>query len=252
MQFIKVMGSGRTKPWLVVARTDDGEEVEVIVKLRGSCQLFPNGLASEMVAALLARDLDIPVADPLFVSIDEAFVHAIPDSAARLVGEGSIGLNFGTKKWEPGFAIWSRGLPVSEDLRQTLGEIFAFDAIVQNPDRTSKNPNCVFHHERVIVFDHELAFSNLLAIASAPPWDAEGFSFLTDHVFRFAVVHQEFRPDRMRDALRFVSQSRVEDYLQFVPASWTPTSGIRTCIIEYLHECLLRLDTIVQRLEALR
>ena len=36
MQFIKVMGSGRTKPWLVVARTDDGEEVEVIVKLRGS------------------------------------------------------------------------------------------------------------------------------------------------------------------------------------------------------------------------
>ena len=245
------MGSGRTQPWLMAAQTAAGTELDVVVKLRGSPQLTPDGLASELVASLLARDLGLPVQPPLVVSFDTAFVDALPDPAFQRIGRQSIGTNFGTRKWEPGFTMWTQGLSVSEDLRRTLAEILAFDCIIQNPDRTRQNPNSVFRRDTVIAFDHDLAFSHFLSVAPTAPWEPNSLGFLGEHAFRSAVAGHSFDPDRLRGALARLDKNRIEDYVRCTPDSWTPTPGIRPRITQYLLECIEKFDLISQNLEAL-
>jgi hypothetical protein len=106
-----------------------------------------------MVAALLARDLGIPVQPPLVVSVGSIF-------GTRL--SGHVGLCFGTEKWPPGFGQWQPGFHLTPQLRQTLAEILIFDCVIQNIDRRKGNPNCAVRNEDAIPFDHELAFSNLV------------------------------------------------------------------------------------------
>ena len=250
-QFLKQMRSGRTQPWMVVAQTEDGNEYDVVVKLQGSPQLAPHGLAAELIAALLGRDLGVPVRPPLLVSVDAPFVKALPERALGHIGQRSIGWNFGTEKWEPGFTMWTSGLAVSEDMRRTLCEILAFDCIIQNPDRTRTNPNCVFRGEVVIAFDHDLAFSNILSVAADSPWEPGALGFLGDHAFRSEVAGHFFDPERLREALQSVNRSRIEDYLRCVPESWTRNREIRNRMAEYLHECVAKFDVISQNLEAL-
>ena len=193
----------------MAAQTAEGCEREVVVKLRGSSQLAPHGLAAELVAALLARDLGIPVQPPLLVFFDVAFTQALPDFELQRIGRDSVGANFGTRKWPAGFTIWTQGLPVSEDLRGTLAEILAFDCMIQNPDRTVSNPNCVVRGGRVIAFDHDLAFSNLLAVTDDALPELDSLGFLGDHVFRSAVAGHSFDAARLRAAVRLIFNSLI-------------------------------------------
>lgn len=250
-QFIRSIRSGRTEPWLVAAEAEEGCEQEVVVKLRGSPQIAPHGLAAELVAALLARDLGIPVQPPLVVLFDVAFVQALPNADLRRIGLDSIGANFGTRKWPPGFTIWTRGLPVSQDQQRTLAEILAFDCMIQNPDRTASNPNCVVRGDRVIAFDHDLAFSNLLAVSGHAPSEFDSLGFLGEHVFRSAVAGHSFDAERLRAAVRTVSGRRIADYLRCVPKSWTPDPGVRDRMARHLRACTKGFDMISQNLGAL-
>ncbi len=49
--------------------------------------------------------------------------------------------------------------------------IFAFDALIQNPDRRYSNQNLLTRGNNIFVYDHELAFSFLEAILPLRhPW----------------------------------------------------------------------------------
>jgi hypothetical protein len=67
---------------------------------------------------------------------------------------------------------------------QTAVGIFAFDALIKNPDRRYNNPNLFTQGDDIYVFDHETAFSFLLAIlAPDPAWNLQTEQYLSDHVF---------------------------------------------------------------------
>ena len=103
------------------------------------------------------------------------------------------------RSWPPRMASsraesnWSRGMchaspcraaAAPEAMWQVATEVFAFDGLVQNPDRRFHNPNLFTRGNDIYVFDHELAFSFLLDILeSATPWRLDGQRYLEDHVF---------------------------------------------------------------------
>jgi len=150
-RFEKVMGSGRTQPCLLVCENETGEEVEVVAKFRGHPQIMPGGLLAEAVASLLALDLDLPVQTPYRIVIEKAFADTVPDAPLRVVMQKSEGLNFGCSKWAPGYSIWPRDKMPSRDMKQSLMEVFAFDGLIQNPDRRQTNPNCAFLGSNLLI-----------------------------------------------------------------------------------------------------
>jgi hypothetical protein len=250
-RFEKVMGSGRTQPCLLVCENEAGEEVEVVAKLRGHPQIMPGGLLVEVVASLLALDLDLPVQTPYRIAIEKAFADTVPDAALRAVIQKSEGLNFGCAKWAPGYTIWPRDKTPSREMKQGLIEVFAFDGLIQNPDRRQTNPNCAFLGNNHIIFDHESAFSLFMSILPVEPWEAGGLAFLKDHIFFQALRGGNLSLDRFQGALEAIDEARMDAYIQSVPAEWNGQTTTGEKIKTYLTDCIANFQSIRFQLETL-
>src|SRR2546428_6403794 len=62
--------------------------------------------------------------------------------------------------------------------------VYAFDLLVQNPDRRPEKPNCAHRGRRFIVYDFEMAFSFLLVIGQKDePWEAAKHGLGPKHLF---------------------------------------------------------------------
>ena len=250
-RFEKVMGSGLTQPCLLVCENEAGEEVEVVAKLRGHPQMMPGGLLAEAVASLLALDLDLPVQTPYRIEIGQAFAATVPDAALRSVIQKSEGLNFGCAKWAPGYTIWPRDKTPSREMKQGVMEIFAFDGLIQNPDRRQTNPNCAFLGSSLLIFDHESAFSHFMDILPVAPWKAGGLGFLKDHIFFQALRGGNLALDRLQGALEAIDEARIAAYVDAVPSEWNGQATTGEKIKTYLTECIANFPQIRFQLEAL-
>jgi hypothetical protein len=252
-RFEKVMGSGRTQPCLLACEDAEGNEVEVVVKLRHAN--LSGGLAAEAMAALYAFDLDLPVGKIHKVKIENEFIKSIPNDNIRLVFEKSGRENFGTVKWSPGYTIWLRHQFIPDSLRQTAMEVFAFDGIIQNPDRRASNPNCVFSGDSIILYDHESAFSNFRNIFPTNPWEPGGMNFLSipekEHVFWSALRGKILELDRLQGAMEAVDKDRFAQYLSVIPENWNGTAVTAQKIAGYLQICAHRFDEIKQQLQGI-
>ncbi len=221
------------------------------MKHRHGHEMLPHGLASEMVASLFASDLGIPVQPPLVVSVDASFAASLPTPELRAIGNKNIGLNFGTEKWDAGFDRWDPGYPVTSRMRETMGEILAFDAMISNVDRMGVNPNCAVLDERVIAYDHELAFSSICDPPSRSPWEENGLEFLGHHAFRRLFKLQSIDLSRLRAEARNIHPGRANEYLECVPALWTPDPVLRQRMVQFLNDCLANVDIVFAKVEAL-
>ena len=77
--FYKAMRTGRTCPCLMLCVDDKGTQIETVVKLTVGNECTPKGLVCELLASLLARDLDLPAPQPFLVEIDVGFHSGISD-----------------------------------------------------------------------------------------------------------------------------------------------------------------------------
>jgi hypothetical protein len=119
------------------------------------------GLASELVASRLADYFGVPVPAPALVSIEPAFAELVaanqPAHSQRM--RGSIGLNFGSRQLND-VMTWPVDKSIPDAMWATAVSIFAFDALIQNPDRKfNPNPNLFSRGDQIFIYDHELAFS---------------------------------------------------------------------------------------------
>ena len=234
----------------MVCEDGEGEEVEVVVKLRGHQQILPGGFVAEAMASLLAQDLDLPIQRPFQVAISKEFAQTVPDAGLRAIVERSEGLNFGCEKWGPGYTIWPRDKMLPKAMRQAAMEIFAFDGLIQNPDRRAVNPNCVFLGGDFLLYDHESAFSNFFAIFAKSAWEPGGLDFLSDHIFRHALRGHGLELDRLQGAFEALDASRFQAYLQQVPADWDGEAITRERVAELLLNCLPHFDRIKLQLQS--
>jgi hypothetical protein len=132
----------------------------------------------------------------------------------------SIGLNFGSRLLA-GVSQWPVDKSVPEAMREASLKIFAFDALIQNPDRRFENPNLLARGDDIFIFDHELAFSFLLDVMpSAEPWTLGGQQYLTNHVFYSQLRKRTVDLDEFTNELRTLAATNLEDILAEVPAEW--------------------------------
>ena len=103
-RFVKVMGSGRTKPCLIECENDDGSKVELVVKYSKGLIEREKNLAIEAVVAMLAADLDLPIPEPFIVEISSEFIDIIDNEDIKNALRQSCHLAFGSRL-QTGFAI---------------------------------------------------------------------------------------------------------------------------------------------------
>lgn len=258
-RFVKPMGSGRTLPCLLGCVGEDGKEVELVVKFAAGCELKHRALVTEVIAALLAADLDLPVPEPFLVRVDADFVATIPETdernrKAKAYASKSVGINFGSKKLPPGFSALPKGKRLPSAALVTAAEILAFDLFIVNPDRVVANANFLIKGESLAIYDHELALFTEALLGWVEPWTnggvvlPEGAPDRQRHVFFDDVRHQSIDFRRFTGAFEAINDERLGEYRVAIPPSWIGDGRALERMLDYLRRLRQNLDSAVNEL----
>lgn len=215
------MTSGRTSPALCGCLHGDGKNAgEYVIKLRGAVNV--GGLVNELLASRLAPHFGLSCPDAALISFGPDLIELIAEvepSKADLIRQ-SGGLNFGTRLLI-GFSTWPVDFVMSEVLREVAAEVFAFDALVQNPDRRFSNPNILVKSDDLMLIDHELAFSFLQDIfPSENPWTLDRQNYLTNHVFYRQLRSKLFDLSRFTANLAQLTEAMLSEVFAELPPEW--------------------------------
>ncbi|HEV7332713.1 MAG TPA: HipA family kinase [Flavisolibacter sp.] len=252
-----ILSSGRTRPMVIrgVCQTT-GVRSEYVLKLKGSPEMFPSSNLNELLSSYIARELDFPVPEPVVINVSQAFVETMRHRHDNFsLAEKSLGFNFGSAL-HTHYQEIVPGQPISQELKQSLYELFALDVFLGNTDRRRDKPNFLSNGKDLLIYDHELAFSftKLLSFARNPaPWTileadmewlANNFCFQHLKGTSFDFTNFAARLERINDAF----WTRAEG---LIPADWlTDEFGvIRTCltgIVQHKNEFASELNRVLQ------
>lgn len=147
----RVLSTFRGSSWPVLV--DTGEQ-KVVVKLRGTAEGM-RPLVAELVVGALADTLGLFTPARYLVELPPHLPSDDPHEELRDLLERSHGSNLGLRFLE-GF----RNVTVADAgrIKPELGaQIVWLDALVQNPDRTPKNPNLMIKAGQIALIDHGAA-----------------------------------------------------------------------------------------------
>ncbi len=121
-----------------------------VVKFRGAGQ-GPRALVAEVIAGELARRLGLPMPELARVELDPVVARAEPDEEVQELIKASAGGNLGMD-FLPGALGYD---PVAHPVESGLASrVIAFDAFVENVDRSWRNPNLLIWHGGLWLIDH--------------------------------------------------------------------------------------------------
>ena len=238
LRFDRRMGSGKTKPCLLACMKPDGEEVELIAKFSAGCERGVMALAVESLSAMLAADLHLPIPEPFCVEADSEFIQTITDPEIAALARKSAPLAFGSKKLPPGFATIPTDKAIPPDLLDPAAEIFAFDALILNPDRRPSNPNCLSDGRSFAIYDHELAFM-LETLFWQPPWTPGSLHTLSQpsqHIFSNGLKGKAPNFNRLADAWKAITDARLTEYRNALPAAWSNDGDAISRVLGYISQ----------------
>jgi hypothetical protein len=167
----RTLDSGKNKPMLihgVCKRT--GMKTDYVVKYTNGPEMSLRSACCELIASFIAMELDLYVPEPAIIDVSEEFVSTLIDNYEYAKAKKSIGLNFGCKYvlelLPPIF-----GEQLTSQLFNHAKEIFIFDVLISNPDRRKDKPNMDLHDGKILIYDHEMAFSFIRLFTTNPqPW----------------------------------------------------------------------------------
>jgi HipA-like protein len=187
-RYVTPLREGGSLPAIVEA-DDDGLYV---LKFRGAGQ-GPKALAAEIVAGEIARGVGLPVPELVFVSVEAELARAEPDPEIQDLIVASVGLNLGVD-FLPGSLPYNPAEPPPED---RAAAVVWLDALVENVDRTPRNPNLLRWHGNLWLIDHGASLfvhhgsSDPMAVARRP------FPAIRDHVLLPAAGSVAAADDRL-------------------------------------------------------
>lgn len=219
--FLRAATSGRSAPLFCgCVEGVDGPTQEFVVKILDVKQ----GALLELLGSRLATHFGILVPEPIAVHLGADFVALLLADGrfgdrAQLF-QSNIGLNFASRYLSP-VAQWQSGRKIPEALLSMAVDIFAFDALTQNPDRRATNPNLFIKGDEIYVYDHETSFSFLQAILPSPkPWVVEGELYLKEHIFYAGLKGKKIDLSNFSGHLVSLSDGVLQGIRDEVPPEW--------------------------------
>lgn len=219
----KLLGSGTTKPMLIRGVcTTTGEKSDYIAKFKNSPRMSIESSSRELIAAFIAKELGLHVADPVLVNITPEFVETLVGKDGFKFASNSIGLNFGCKYF-PGYWEFIKGQMPNDNQYKEAEKIYAFDIFIANPDRRVEKQNMLTDGDKVLIFDHELAFSFVMDIIKNPtPWliGPADLSWIKNHYFYNILRQNEHNFDTFVESFNVLDNNFWANVNVLIPKEW--------------------------------
>lgn len=234
--FLKEMSSGRTRPGLYACHIGEDQYQEYVVKYHSQ---LVSSIICEFIAALIGHHLGLPIPPIAIVDISAELIAIIPNLANLLEDKGP---HFGSKYKAEGYMTLPTNFSVSQALIPNTLDIFAFDMLIQNLDRSYRpdqgKPNLLFNGYEFVIFDHELSFSFLKIIGPSPPaWQLRNENWVKSHIFykqlvRYSNTHTILFDDFIA-RFQSVSDTILNEIGQTIPVNWNDSTQVSK-IIDHL------------------
>ena len=240
-EYVTPLREGGSLP-AIVAGDDDGFYV---VKFRGAGQ-GAKALVAELVSGEVARALELPVPEIVFVELDPRMAKTEPDPEIQDLLRNSAGLNLGLD-YLPGSITFDPLVPlaISTDPRLASAIVW-FDALMTNVDRTAKNTNLLVWHRRLWMIDHGATLIVHHNWADGGTRSRGAFPQIGDHVLlRWA---SELREADARLAPLLTGET-IDRIVSLIPESWLGDEPLFATMGE--HRAAYR-RYLLERLEAPR
>jgi hypothetical protein len=239
--YVTPLREGGSLPAIVEA-DDDGTYV---LKFRGAGQGV-RALIAELLAGEIARVLQLPVPEIVFVELDPRMAKTEPDPEIQDLLRRSEGLNLALD-YLPGSVTFDPLVAkVLQGKERLASAIVWFDALVTNVDRTARNTNLLVWHQQLHLIDHGAslifhhAWDGYLDRSRSP------FAQIQSHVLLPWASELE-SVDRELPAL--LTAEVVESIVALIPESWL--GDVPELATVDAHRAAYR-DWILRRLEAPR
>jgi hypothetical protein len=213
IRYVTPLREGGSLPGVVEA--DD--EGTYVVKFRGAGQ-GPKALVAEVISGELARRLDLPVPDLTEIHLDPIVARAEPDEEVQQLIKASAGSNLGMDFLPGALGYDPVAHPVGSEL---ASRIIAFDAFVENVDRSWRNPNLLMWHDHLWMIDHGATlyfhhnWPRATAVVHRPyKWD--------DHVLR---PYAKALPTEGPQLAARLTPALLAEVIDLVPAEWLEAEG---------------------------
>lgn len=255
--FSRQADTGRTKPLRIALATEDGEECEAVLKVSVGIELGVEGLMNEVLGALVAADVGLPVPEPFFVELTAEFCDSvsIPDVRARL--QASCPIAFASRDTGKQWRSWNAADRVSVAQEGTALATMAFDAFIGNSDRSPGNPNLRVKDQDWRLIDHESGFSfRLKLFPPCQPWTPGNLSGMmtigarSEHVFASHLSGKgalSFGP--IKAAWAGLSDARLAQYDAILPQEWEPARSPLTEALDHLRKVRDSIDPCLTELQ---
>ena len=134
--------------WPVLVESDGGV---FYTKLRGAAQA-PASLVAEIIVGSIAEAIGLLVPARVLIDVPPSVPVDDPHEELAQLLRGSIGSNLGFVFLDDARAF--RAADVGRVAPELASAILWLDGLVQNPDRTAKNPNLLWSRDRLWLIDH--------------------------------------------------------------------------------------------------
>jgi hypothetical protein len=186
-----------------------------VMKFRGAGQ-GPLALVAEIIAGELARRLGLRVPELVLAELDPRIGVSEPDPEIQDLLRASEGVNLGVDFLPGSFGFDPLGWTAEPEF---ASRVLWFDALVQNVDRTWRNPNLLVWHRNIWLIDHGAALyfhHNWPTADPKRPFDAAEH-VLRDRATALAAAHAALAQQVTADLLAEVTA--------LVPVEWFGDRG---------------------------
>jgi hypothetical protein len=221
---IEELGSGTTKPMLIrgVCRTTH-EKSDYVVKYRNSPRMSVEASCRELLASFIAKELEMNVAEPALINVSPEFVDSLRGKDGYKNANNSVGINFGSKFFGYGYFEFLQNQKLNEKQYGQAKQILALDIFISNADRRKEKQNMLTDGEKIMIFDHELAFGFVMDIIKNPtPWlisDADK-SWIKNHFFYSVLKDNEHNFDTFVETFEVLDNNFWDKAYVLIPQEW--------------------------------
>jgi len=248
---------GRTKPWLVLVRTEAGTSPYVVKLFEPGAIADRDAVANEVLGNVLAREFQLPVPQAALIEFNETFLTTVGDpDLLDVLEQTDDRLKFGSVLLE-GFIRFDPTTFSAVEARRIIDidGVFAFDNLIRNPDRKAIKPNLLVRSQEGYLIDHELGFEidgGTIGELESRAWPGKFYKWHIFHSYLKGTPNRQKREffNEFAEYLRLLNINGLRPYLRQLEQIGYPTSK-HAQVLEYLYYCKRNSATFVTVLKSL-
>lgn len=255
IRFDRLSDSGRNRPPRVAILTEDGEELDAVLKPAGWKELQISSVAKELISSVAGGLVGLPLCEPFLVNVDPYLMNAIPDADIRAQFANCTWPAFASRFAGSQWQNWSAGDTLTQErLAQGLAILF-FDAVTDNADRGGNTPNLLVKGDQLRAIDHETGFGfTQLLLKPPPPWMPGSMDWLRLSPKKNVLLEPAARIKNLdfgpiRAAWTGLADDEIDAILTLLPQSWGGAQALAQHAIQRLKGVRDNIDACIVELE---